>query len=169
MRTCKLFTLFVVLVLAASCHTWRKGHKDDAYTSLHKELKKELPDAKVVKMKDSVKVIYTEVYMFDFGKDEIKLSALASFQRFAAVLKRENQVYCIINGYTDNVGPDDVNNSLSLRRANNSKALLVSNGVDAPRLTANGMGSSNPIMSNTTDEGRASNRRVEFVLYKNCK
>ncbi len=140
-----------------------------SFRALHRELKQQLPDAQVIKLKDSIKVIYPEVALFDFNKDEIKPSALASLQKFAKVLKRENQVYFVINGYTDNVGTNEINNSLSLRRANNAKTFFKSYGIDDARMTVNGRGSSNPIMDNTTDAGRQANRRVEFILYKTCK
>lgn len=171
MKNHKLLLLLIFIVFAATaCHSSKKAHSDMAsLRALHRELKQQLPDAEVIKMKDSIKVIYPEVALFDFDKDEIKPTALPSLKKFAKVLNRENQVYFIINGYTDNVGTSEVNNSLSLRRATNAKAFFKTYGIDDARMVVNGMGSSNPIMGNATDAGRQANRRVEFILYKRCK
>lgn len=132
---------------------------------LYHSLKDQLPEAEVKRMGDTVKVIYPEIAMFDFNKDIIKQEARPSFQRFATVIKDFPQVDFIINGYTDNVGPDDVNADLSKRRAESGKNILMENGVDGSRMATNGMGASNPVAANTTDQGRAANRRVEFVIF----
>ena len=171
MKMYKLLLFPVIILLATTaCHTSKRAENNKSgLTELYKELKHELPDAKVIKLRDSIKVIYPEVALFDFNKDEIKPNALSSFQRFAKVLNKENQVYFMINGYTDNVGTDEINNSLSLRRANNAKALFKKDGIEDARMVVNGYGSANPLVSNSTDEGKQENRRVEFVLYKRCK
>ena len=67
-------------------------------------------------------------------------------------------------GYTDNQGSDAVNLKLSDTRAKAVAAALVSNGVQAAKMTARGAGSANPIADNNTDEGRAKNRRVEITV-----
>jgi outer membrane protein OmpA-like peptidoglycan-associated protein len=69
-----------------------------------------------------------------------------------------------INGHTDNTGGDDLNLKLSQDRADAAKQYLVNQGISADRITAIGYGSSKPIQSNDTEEGRSKNRRVEFKL-----
>lgn len=165
MRSFKLFTLIVLAVATLSaCHTSKRSR--NAYlVKFYKELKKEMPDGKVKRKADTVRVIYPELAMFDFGKDQVKPEAQSSLNTFARVIKKYDRIYFHINGYTDNVGPSDVNVSLSQRRAENAKALMESNGINAMRMTTAGMGEANPLMTNTTDDGRQANRRVEFVLY----
>jgi OmpA-OmpF porin, OOP family len=69
-----------------------------------------------------------------------------------------------IDGYTDSVGNASHNADLSKRRAEAVKSVLVSQfNIDAARLTANGFGAGKPVASNDSAEGRAANRRVEFV------
>lgn len=167
MRLVKLFTMIVMtsasLSILASCHSSKKY----AYIKhFHKDLKKELADGKAKRKADTVKVVYPELAMFDFGKDQVKGEALPTFNHFATVLKKYDRIHFYINGYTDNVGPADANVSLSQRRAENAKAVMETDGVSGVRMKTNGMGESNPMQTNSTEEGRQANRRVEFVLYE---
>ena len=68
-----------------------------------------------------------------------------------------------MGGYTDSDGDAARNVTLSQARAAAVKQLIVDQGIDASRLTAKGYGADKPIDSNTTPEGKANNRRVEFV------
>ena len=81
-------------------------------------------------------------------------------------MQKSPKVKLDIQGHTDNVGTDQYNDDLSLRRAESVKKFLVSNGIDEARLTTQGFGSSQPIATNDTEEGRAENRRIEFVIVK---
>jgi outer membrane protein OmpA-like peptidoglycan-associated protein len=80
-----------------------------------------------------------------------------------ALLKEDAALRFAIEGHTDDQGGPKVNGPLSERRAAAVKAWLVQEGVAADRLTSKGLGQSKPIDTNGTAEGRANNRRVEFV------
>ncbi len=69
-----------------------------------------------------------------------------------------------ITGHTDNVGSDRFNQSLSEQRAKSVKSELVKRGIDANRIEAEGKGKAEPVATNDTEEGRAQNRRVEFMI-----
>ncbi len=71
-----------------------------------------------------------------------------------------------IHGHTDNVGGAKYNMKLSLGRAAAVKAYLVSKGIPAARITTKGFGFTKPVADNSTPEGRAKNRRIEFVRMK---
>ena len=71
-----------------------------------------------------------------------------------------------IEGYTDNVGPPDMNLRLSRERADSVRAALIERGVAHDRLRTEGYGESHPVAPNRTRAGRAKNRRVEFVATK---
>ncbi len=72
----------------------------------------------------------------------------------------------LLTGHTDNVGSAEYNMNLSLQRVSDVKALLVGLGVPATQIQTAGMGLKEPMASNTTEEGRAKNRRVEVELIK---
>lgn len=101
---------------------------------------------------------------FDFGKATIRSSSLPSLKRVADLLTTKN-FSLKLAGHTDNVGSDAANLKLSKNRAESVKAYLVSQGANPSRIEATGYGESQPIETNTTDEGRQKNRRVEFTLY----
>ena len=80
------------------------------------------------------------------------------------ILNANNSSTVAVVGHTDTSGVERFNKKLSKQRAQSVFDYLVSNGIDASRLTAVGQGESSPIASNKTQEGMALNRRVEFVV-----
>lgn len=104
-----------------------------------------------------------EGVQFEVNKADLKASAFPILDQVANALKAEPDIKVLINGHTDSTGKRDYNIDLSQRRAESVKNYLVSKGVSAERLTATGYGPDRPVASNDTTEGRAQNRRVEFV------
>jgi outer membrane protein OmpA-like peptidoglycan-associated protein len=107
--------------------------------------------------------IVTHGILFDTGSDVIKPESGPTLRSILALLKEDPGLRFAIEGHTDDQGGPKVNGPLSERRAAAVKAWLVKQGIDAGRLTSKGLGQSKPIDSNETAEGRANNRRVEFV------
>ncbi len=102
--------------------------------------------------------------LFDTNSDRIKPESAAPIQAIARALETNPTLKLLIEGHTDSAGTAAANLDLSRRRAEAVKAVLVSQfGVHAGRLAASGLGSTRPIDSNDTPQGRAQNRRVEFV------
>ena len=71
-----------------------------------------------------------------------------------------------LGGYTDNTGNADSNLKLSTQRANAAQAALVADGIEAPRVAAEGYGQEHPIATNDTPEGKAQNRRIDLRVTK---
>jgi len=93
--------------------------------------------------------------------EPISISVIDEFTKF---LKDNPTIKIKIVGYTDNVGKDIDNLALSKDRAFTVMQTLQQNGITADRLSFQGMGSANPVATNSTEEGRQKNRRTEFII-----
>ncbi|MBR6991167.1 MAG: OmpA family protein [Bacteroidales bacterium] len=107
--------------------------------------------------------IVTYAITFESGKADLKPESIVEIKRVAKLMQEHTDLSFEVQGHCDNTGSDAVNDPLSQKRAEAIVAALVKQGIDKSRLTAVGKGSHSPIAPNTTDEGRAKNRRVEFV------
>jgi outer membrane protein OmpA-like peptidoglycan-associated protein len=101
--------------------------------------------------------------LFDTDSDHLKAESKPTLDALIAAAHTQPTWSFGIEGYTDNVGGDAHNQTLSEKRALSVKAYLVAAGVDASRLTTQGFGASHPVSSNDTELGRSQNRRVEVV------
>lgn len=105
-----------------------------------------------------------EGILFDTNSDKIRSESAAALKEIGELLKAHADLNLVIEGHTDNVGQEAANKTLSERRAASVKDYLVKEfTVPAARLTTQGLGSTVPVASNDTAEGRQSNRRVELV------
>ena len=99
---------------------------------------------------------------FDFGKATIKSSSAPVLDHAADAILGAPKARIEIAGYTDNIGSSKLNLRLSANRAKAVKAYLVKQGVPARQISTKGYGASEAVADNATDEGRATNRRIEF-------
>jgi len=110
-------------------------------------------------------VITLKGVYFDFDKATIKPESYPVLDDAAKILTDNPKITVEIQGHTDSDGSDSYNQKLSERRAYSIVDYFVKvKGIDVNRLKAIGYGESKPIASNDTKEGRALNRRVEFVI-----
>lgn len=99
---------------------------------------------------------------FDTGKATLQAGSEQVLGEVAKLLKARPELTLEVQGHTDNVGQKGANMALSEQRAKAVVAWLTSQGVDGSRLVAKGYGDSAPVADNTSEEGRAKNRRVEL-------
>ncbi len=105
----------------------------------------------------------TNNILFETGKATLKPESMEEIQKVAEYMKKNPQARFEVQGHTDNVGSDKTNDPLSQARAEAVVKALEEQGVDPFNLRAVGKGSHEPVADNKTDEGRAKNRRVEFI------
>ena len=99
---------------------------------------------------------------FDTGKSRIKAESYEVISEISKMLKTNTDLKISIEGHTDNVGDEESNIKLSKNRAKSVLMALVDEGIEESRLKSEGFGQTKPVGDNTTDEGKAKNRRVEL-------
>ncbi|WP_140720264.1 MULTISPECIES: OmpA family protein [Gammaproteobacteria] len=113
---------------------------------------------------DNITLNLPDGVTFDFGKSTLKPEFYSALNGVASTLKEYNQTMIEVTGHTDSVGSDAFNQKLSEDRANSVAQYLTAQGVQRERMEVVGAGKRYPIADNSTDAGRAKNRRVEIRL-----
>ena len=133
-----------------------------------KKLRDELQGTGVGVQKDkatgAISLIMPGNITFPTAQSSIKPDFFATLNSVAKTLKEFNKTTITVSGHTDNVGRDDYNMKLSQDRANAVTQYLVSQGVPASRINSVGFGKTKPIADNSTEVGRAQNRRVTIDI-----
>ncbi len=109
---------------------------------------------------------YARTILFDTGKSSIKAESTSVMVDIIQILNEYPTSKFTVEGHTDSVGSESLNQKLSEERANSVRDFLIDKGIGADRLTAIGYGEAKPIATNNTRAGRAENRRVEINLIK---
>ena len=105
----------------------------------------------------------TNNILFETGKATLKPESMEEIQKVADYMKKNPTARFEVQGHTDNQGSDAINDPLSQQRAESVVKALEGMGCDPFNMRAVGKGSHEPVADNKTDEGRAKNRRVEFI------
>ncbi len=164
-----LLTLLVLPALFYSCSPAKKAaRKKHTYMeSAYATLKEAVNEAEVTILNDTIKVLFPEHLLFKKSSAEINETTSPLMQRFGNALNKYDKTSILINGYTDNTGTDGINEKLSKQRADSAQSMLARFEVQKTRMYTWGLGMSNPIGDNNTEEGRRRNRRVEFIILYN--
>ena len=102
--------------------------------------------------------------LFDTGKSDLRPEAREDLAKLSGIVLNYPSLRLTIEGHTDNSGSAEVNQTVSEQRANSVRDYLVSQGLTAGSLSAQGLGMNNPAADNGTAEGRQKNRRVEIIV-----
>ena len=113
---------------------------------------------------DEIRLVMPESITFATGSAALNSSSTSTLTSVAEVLAKYTDTTIQVVGHTDSTGSDAINEPLSRNRAAAVANFLSSRGVAANRISATGMGSRQPIASNTTADGKAQNRRVEIKV-----
>jgi outer membrane protein OmpA-like peptidoglycan-associated protein len=103
--------------------------------------------------------------LFDTGKADLSPEGREALAKLSGILLNYPSLLRLtIEGYTDNTGSAEINQTLSGQRANAVRDYLVNQGLNAGSLSAQGLGMNNPVADNGTADGRQKNRRVEIIV-----
>jgi outer membrane protein OmpA-like peptidoglycan-associated protein len=102
--------------------------------------------------------------LFAFGKADLQPAAREALAKFSGIVMAHPGLRMQVEGFTDSVGSDSFNQTLSENRANSVRAYLIAQSLDPSAINAIGFGKSNPVASNDTSAGRQLNRRVEIII-----
>jgi outer membrane protein OmpA-like peptidoglycan-associated protein len=133
------------------------------------EIAKNVPDAKVLRVGEGIVVEFSSAVLFGFDQSSLSYDAKTSLDKLVKVLDGYPDTDIEIQGHTDSQGSLTYNQALSERRATAVAEYLVSKNVSVGRLAVIGFGETLPKYLNDTEDGRAQNRRVEFVITANEK
>ena len=150
-------------IAGAAVGSYMDSQKRDLEKNLSQEIR--LRQARVDKLpNDVVRVTMTSDTGFATNSADIRPGFHSAMDKVADVVKRYGKTTLTIAGHTDDVGAAQYNQALSERRAHSVATYLESKGVQAVRLALVGKGETMPLESNTTESGRAANRRVEIYV-----
>jgi outer membrane protein OmpA-like peptidoglycan-associated protein len=102
--------------------------------------------------------------LFDTAKYDLRAPAREALAKLSGIIIAHPGLKLQVQGYTDNVGGDTFNQTLSENRANSVRAYLINQGIDPTSVVALGYGKSSPVASNDSAAGRQQNRRVEIII-----
>lgn len=166
--------LFLCSLVVVGCGTVKKQPAKTAPTTQERVEKKanDLADLKGAAVESvsldggtiALKVTFDSGILFGFNKTDLGEEAKSSLEALLAEIKDMPDAHIRVYGHTDIVGSAEVNQKVSEERARKVAAFLVDNGISASRIEAEGMSFNNPVADNSTEEGRAKNRRVEIFV-----
>jgi len=137
------------------------------YLEKQKQEIDKIPDANVTQQGDALTVAFPGDLLFDSGSSSLSPGAYSRLDQLADTLNRYPEENVIVKGHTDSNGSEAANLTLSDQRADAVRRYLISKGIASSRIEAVGLGESQPLVTNSTPEGRQQNRRVEIELRPN--
>lgn len=161
---------------ASSAHAVSEAQEDAAKANLHAqqadsdkaEMRARLSTQLnlILQTRDSARglIVNMSDVLFDSGRYSLKPGAREKLAKVAGILLAYPGINVQVGGYTDNVGSDDMNQTLSEHRAGSVRDYLVESGVSSNAVTARGYGNTEPVATNDSSTGRQQNRRVELVV-----
>jgi len=174
----KKLRLSLLIVLSAAfifsgCASWNKTQKGAVIgrqmDKQAEEIKKTVPDAKVERVGEGIVVEFNSSILFGFDKSNLSEDAKMNLDKLVVVLNSYVDTDIEVQGHTDSKGSEAYNQDLSVQRTRKVSYYLTDKGINSSRLTVKGFGETLPKYENDTENGRAQNRRVEFLITANEK
>ena len=131
------------------------------------DIKNTVPSAKVERVGEGITVEFSNAVMFAFNSYALTQTADTTLNTLITILNKYPNTNIEVQGHTDSTGTLEYNQTLSESRAHSAAQYLRDHGIATARITEKGYGKTAPKYPNSTAEGRAMNRRVEFVITAN--
>jgi len=131
------------------------------------DIKEQIPDAKVQRVEEGIVVEFNSKVLFGFDQSNLTDASRNTLNNLITILNKYPETNLEVQGHTDNTGAASYNMTLSVKRATAVADYLKANGISSSRLTVKGFGETVPKYDNNTEDGRAQNRRVEFLITAN--
>jgi outer membrane protein OmpA-like peptidoglycan-associated protein len=133
------------------------------------EMQRDLEGAEVQRIGEGIKITFDSGLLFDIDKSDLRPVSKTNLAELAKILNKYPDTNILIEGHTDNTGPDDHNMTLSKDRAQSVAFYMATLDVKSARFSIAGYGEAQPIVMNDTPEGRQKNRRVDIAVIANDK
>jgi len=133
------------------------------------EIERDLEGARVERVGEGIKITFDSGILFDVNSSSLRTEARANLTKLAAILNKYPDTEILVEGHTDSTGQREYNMDLSLRRAQSVANDLAGHAVLVDRFHIMGYGPDQPVATNTTVDGRQTNRRVDLAIYANDK
>src|SRR3954454_2057285 len=131
------------------------------------DIQKTVPSAKVERVAEGITVEFSNAVMFGFNSYALAPAADTTLNSLITILNKYPETNIEVQGHTDSTGTFEYNQTLSENRAHSAAQYLKDHGIASTRITEKGYGKTAPKYPNSTPEGRAMNRRVEFLISAN--
>lgn len=131
------------------------------------EIKQAVPDAQVQRVGEGIEMTFNSGLLFQINSAALSEVAKTNLEKVAGVFVKYPETNLLIEGHTDDTGPDDFNMELSKKRAYSVSDYLTSKGVSSSRMSVKWYGETQPKVPNTSEANRAQNRRVEVAISAN--
>lgn len=133
------------------------------------DIKSTVPSAKVERVGEGITVEFSNSVLYAFNSSDLNPGSDATLNDLITVLNKYPDTNIEVQGHTDSTGTHEYNQGLSERRAASVADYLKAHGISSARITTKGFGETAPKYDNGTAEGRAQNRRAEFLITANDK
>ncbi len=129
------------------------------------DLQDKLPNARVERVGEGIHITFDSGILFDVNSANLRTAAQGNLNDLTQSLEDYEGTDVLVVGHTDSTGDAGYNQGLSERRADSARTYLLGAGLESDRVTAMGMGETEPVDTNDTDAGRQENRRVEVAIF----
>ena len=133
------------------------------------EIKNTVPSAKVERVGEGIEIEFNNSVLYGFNSADLNSASYSALNDLITVLNKYPDTNIEVQGHTDSTGTLEYNQTLSERRAASVADYLRAHGIASDRITTKGFGKTSPKYDNGTAEGRAQNRRAEFLVTANDK